>query len=939
MISARHLLYSFIAGVILTALSLPSLVYSQTQNGKIAGTVRNSKNEPLAGVSIKILGSTAGLQSGIDGTYTATLDAGKKYTLEFSYTGYSTKEITEIEVKAGSVTNLDIQLDLKTSTGLSEVVVKSQRTARMETTNSVIQFQKNTNTVASVVSAEAIRRSPDRNTGEVLKRTPGASLLDGKFLVVRGLADRYNQAMLNGILLTSTEPDRKTFSFDIIPASMVDNIIINKAFVPEMPGEWAGGLIQVNTKDIPAKNFLEIQIGTGLNTQTVGNDFYRQKAGGLDWLGIDNGYRNIPAPYTTKNQFNLLSPADKAAVGKAMNNDWGASAGNAQPNISFQVNGGFTGTLFGKKVGGSLGINYNRTNRLVKMLNRYNSTDGLGGFNLPFYDYNDDRYNQETILGGLASFTMQLNSRNKISLKSIVNVNTNSYTINRSGVNNVSNTELYGGENTFKQNTFFTTQLTGEHNIATPLKLKWYGSFSILDGYSPDQRRYVYQRDIGTTNPYEFLIGSTVTPESGSRLYQTLSDYIYTAGGDLAYGFDMFGKKQTVKGGYMFQVKDRLFNAMLFANALPVDNSALRQLPIDQIFAPQNFGDGSSSSSLFAFNSINNTNMRYIGNTILNAGFIQFDNQFTDKLRVVWGVRAENYDQLMGSVKQWDDRFNHSKQLDFLPGLNATLKLNNKTNLRLSGSQTVIRPEMRELMGLSIYDFELNTTVTGEPALVRTKVSNLDFRYELYPRAGETFSAGVFYKHFQDPIEQVMAQGGQMFSFENTEEANSYGVEVELRKKLDFIGALKDFTFQANGSYIYSRVQSSKLNVDRPMQGQSPYLINLGLMYDLAEKGFSTTLLFNQIGPRIYILGDVGLGGNLPDIWEASRPVLDWQISQKILHKKAEIRLNVSDILNKKLYFYQNVNDDKTSFQKNEDAYRFTRQYGTSFALYFSYTL
>ena len=140
------------------------------------------------------------------------------------------------------------------------VVVKSQTiSARRETTASVIAFQKNTNTVASVISAESIRRSPDKNTGEVLKRTPGASLIDGKFLVIRGLADRYNQAMLNGILLTSTEPDRKTFSFDIIPAPMIDNIIINKAFVPELPGEWAGGLIQVNTKDIPSKNFFNIQ--------------------------------------------------------------------------------------------------------------------------------------------------------------------------------------------------------------------------------------------------------------------------------------------------------------------------------------------------------------------------------------------------------------------------------------------------------------------------------------------------------------------------------------------------------------------------------------------------------------------------------------------------------------------------------------------------------
>ncbi|RYE04999.1 MAG: hypothetical protein EOP51_34860 [Sphingobacteriales bacterium] len=186
-----------------------------------------------------------------------------------------------------------------------------------------------------------------------------------------------------------------------------------------------------------------------------------------------------------------------------------------------------------------------------------------------------------------------------------------------------------------------------------------------------------------------------------------------------------------------------------------MDNPTLRQLPIDQIFAPQNFGDGSPSSNLFAFNSINNRNFRYIANTILNAGFLQFDNALTNKLRVVWGLRVEDYDQLLGSVKQYDPRHKHLEQTDYLPGVNFTYKLNPKTNIRLSGSQTVIRPEQRELADLTLFDFELNQAVQGNPNLVRTKVTNADIRYELYPRAGETFSAGVFYKYFKDAIEQT----------------------------------------------------------------------------------------------------------------------------------------------------------------------------------------
>jgi outer membrane receptor protein involved in Fe transport len=328
-----------------------------------------------------------------------------------------------------------------------------------------------------------------------------------------------------------------------------------------------------------------------------------------------------------------------------------------------------------------------------------------------------------------------------------------------------------------------------------------------------------------------------------------------------------------------------------------------------------------------------------MANTILNAGFLQFDNQFTKSLRVVWGLRVENYDQLVGSVKKWDDRHTYSQVTDFLPGVNATLKLNDKTNLRLSGSQTVVRPELRELAFLNLYDFELNASVQGNPALQRTKVINADLRYELYPRAGEVFTAGIFYKHFDKPIEQLsnpLGGGAGTFTFINADKAMAFGAELELRKKLDFANALKNFTFQANVAYIHSRVQAEGHHLDRTLQGQSPYVLNFGLMYDLEKAGFNATLLFNQIGERLYLVGDKISAE--PDSYEAPRPVLDLQLAKKILKRKGEIRLNVSDIINQTQYFYQNVGS-KLSFQKDTDAYRFTRKYGTTYSIIFNYSL
>lgn len=908
---------------------------SAAQSLKLNGRVLNQKNEPISGASVTVTGSSKVVAADVEGRFTLLLEPSKKHTLTITAVGYQTKSVEEIEVKVNDANVFDIVLEVSAKQG-TEIVIQS--TAKKETTNALISYQKNTNTVSSVISAESIRRSPDRNTGEVLKRTTGASIQEGKFIIIRGLADRYNQAMLNGVLLTSTEPDRKTFSFDLIPASMIDNIIINKAFVPEYPGEWAGGLIQVNTKDIPSKNFFNIQVGTGINSQTVGQKFYKDKGGKTDWLGMDDGTRSLPGSYTRKAAFDILSPAEKTAIGKAMRNAWAPVEMTAPVNVSFQANGGFSGKFLGKKIGGTLGISYSKNNRILKLVNRSNALSG--GVFTENYDFNDTRYAQDISVGALGSLAFQINSLNKISVKAIVNLNSPQNVTLRNGEDFNRGEDIRATELSFKQNTFFTTQLSGDHSISKVLKFKWYGAFNILDGYIPDQRRIAYSRFTNTQDPFRLLISNSLSQQSGSRIYQTLSDYIYTAGGDLTYNFNLFNQKQAIKGGYMLQVKDRLYDAQLFANYLPLDNPVLTLLPADKVFNTENFGDGTGNK--FAFDAIKGKTFRYMANTILNAGFLQFDNQLSNGLRIVWGLRVEHFDQLVGSVKKWDPRHTYTKVLDFLPGVNATLRLNSKTNIRLSGSQTVIRPELRELSFLNLYDFELNASVQGNPLLKRTKISNLDLRYELYQKAGEVFTIGVFYKNFSNPIEQLFNEGvggSSTFSYQNASEANTYGAEVEIRKKLDFISnGLKNFTFQANASYINSKVKDKLFNIDRPLQGQSPYVLNFGLLYDLEKAGLSSTILFNQVGPRIYLVGDLTAGAGSPNIYEAPRALLDFQVSKKLIRNKAELRLSISDLLNSTQYFYQNA-DDHTTLQKGVDAYRFTRRTGTTFSITFNYSL
>jgi Outer membrane protein beta-barrel family/Carboxypeptidase regulatory-like domain/TonB-dependent Receptor Plug Domain len=923
----------FIAAITFITLSFTAFA----QKGKIEGKVTDAKTgQPIAGISVIINNTKTGVSTNMDGYFVITADAGKQ-SINLSSTNYQEKKVDEIDVVAGQITHLDIVMDVKVKTG-DAVVVKGS-SARKESVNALIGYQKNTAVVAQVISAEAIRRSPDKSTGEVLKRVTGTSVQEGKYLVVRGLSDRYNQAMLNGILLSSTEPDRKTFSFDIFPAPMIDNIIMNKTFIPELPGEWAGGLVQVQTKDVPAASFLNVQIGTGFNSNTIGKDFYQAPGSKTDWLGFDNGTRGLPNDFPVKSKFSSLpAQAGKTAYGKKFRNNWLATPGAAPLNASFQLNGGGNTKILGKKVSGIFAITYNQTNKTTPFDNRFIANND-GDIEIV---YNNNKYSRDVLAGALANITIQFNNNNKISFKNILNINTSDFVVDRyDGRDYI----LSGGgagdrvkaqEIGFRQNTFFNTQVIGEHNIVKiKTKLKWYGGFNILDQYIPDQRRLFYTQDAATPNaPYLALIGLGAGQKSGSLFYSFLNDYIYNAGGDVTKNITLKGNVHTVKAGYLFQVKDRLFDSRPFF--FNTASNVLKQLPADKIFAPENIGTGNDKAQ---FDEIGGNAFRYIANTIMNAAYLQLDNPIGNKVRVVWGVRFESFDQLVGSVQKTDPRHVNTLVQDFLPGLNLTYKLNNSSNLRFAAGQTVIRPEFRELSPFAFYDFELGAQVVGNKSAQRTKVSNLDLRYEIYPRAGELFTIGTYFKYFDKPIEYYFNRtgpGSNTFNILNTEKATGFGVEAEFRKKLDFIKSLKNFTLSGNISYIYSKVSDTTGSVNRPLQGQSPYLINFGLNYDIEKAGFSSTLLFNQIGRRILFVGNEAIS----DIWEAPRPLLDLQIAKKIFKRKGEVKLNISDILNKRANFYHDLdNNNKYGGTTSKDVLAIQRNYGTNYSLTFSYSI
>ncbi|HEY6900649.1 MAG TPA: TonB-dependent receptor, partial [Puia sp.] len=327
---------------------------------------------------------------------------------------------------------------------------------------------------------------------------------------------------------------------------------------------------------------------------------------------------------------------------------------------------------------------------------------------------------------------------------------------------------------------------------------------------------------------------------------------------------------------------------------------------------------------------IANNSTDYTANALLNAGYILLDNKFSDRLKMVWGVRVEKYRQKVEALnKARIDKDN----TDFLPSLLLTYSLNNKTNLRLSGSRAVNRPEFRELAAYSVYDYDNYFSVIGNPNLVRAQNTNGDLRFEFFPGAGEILSASVFYKYFKNPIEQTN-EGNDNLSFRNADHSYVYGAELEIRKKLDFFGNdfLNHITFYTNAAYIEGGVSFANVDIKSPMQGQSPYLINAGLTYQSEKDDWSVNVLYNRIGPRLRFRG---INGAALSIFENPRDVMDAQVTKKLMNGKLELKLTVSDIFAQafRWYYKMDAQDTHTAYNPDKDKFITGFKFGTTFNL------
>ncbi len=913
--------------------------------GKIIGkVVDKATNEPIIGLVVLIEGTTTGTQTNFDGQYELiNLKAGT-YKLVFKYISYNTKIVEGIVVNAGKTTTLNITME-EQGKQLNEVVVTS--TYKRESLGALYTIQKNNVTISDGISSDIIKKSPDRSTSDVLRRVSGASIQDNKFVVIRGLSDRYNVALINGSPLPSTEPDKRAFSFDIFPANLLDNMTITKAATPDLPGDFAGGVIQLNTKDFPEESFFNVNMGLSFNSITNGKKFVQNSTTGkYDFLGVDDGTRAIPDGIPSEENY-PTNAKKAAAMSRLFSNDWGYTDNNAAaPGGSFQILYGNKSKIAQKDFGYVYGITYNNTQR-YNQIERQDFDNSVG----KRFVFADDNYKNNITLGALLNLSYQTGKNSKVSLKNIYNINTDINTIVRNGYNLEDNApdtiKIKGYNYEFTSKRLLSSQVNYEKVFPTNnIKFKANGGVSRIDRDEPDARSLQYSNNITQSPDAPMLAQINFTPDKNARkFYSKLNENTYSFGSDVTVPFDLFKDKSSIKVGVYASKREREFSARFFGykrQGFPISDSVLSLGP-EHLFDVSNLADSSKSPFKgFILEDITNPTARYTAQNNLQAAYIMFDNHLLKNVRFVWGARVESNNIKLQSPG--DSLELNITNVDVLPSANITYALSEKMNLRFAFSKTVSRPEFRELATFEYEDFITNTLIQGNPNLKRALITNYDVRWEIYPRAGEVMSVTGFYKNFNNPIESVYLGGSNKTkTFQNVTEAKNYGLELEFRKKLNFLNAFNalaweqwdNFTIYANTSFISSKVDlRGNINAAdsiRPLQGQSPYIVNAGLQYSEPKSGLSFSVLYNVIGRRIVEAGYLGY----ENVWEAPRNLLDAQVS-KVFMSHFEVKLNVSDILNQKRIYYQDIDKNK-SYNEDKDNKILSTSWGTTYSFSLAY--
>jgi len=930
--------------------TLLTLVFTRisAQTGTLTGKVQSETGRPVADAKVYTTlyrGSADTTRTDMDGLFILKLKPGKQvYHIESRNFQDYTDSVIIIANEESFVYPL-----LSSIKDMGVATISVARKQKENTIAGAIRSKQLSVQMVEAISAEDFKRTTIRTSADAMKRIPGATIMEGKFANIRGMFDRYNAGYLNGAPLPSTESDRKAFSFDIIPASLLDNIVVIKSGTPDVTGDFGGGIIRINTKSIPEKLTQSFNLGFQYNSITTLRPIEMFSSSTSEYFGIPGADRKLPV---LSGNLNQNKPAEFLAdESKKFNNDWKLTT--VKPMLTPRFN--YTiGVPFKLKKNREIGLlvsaNYSVTQKFSDgLVNRQSLED-----NQLVSSYNDALFTTNVQNGGIMNLSFKLNNRHRIDWKNLYTLNYDASSTLRKGNNDINVSPVVpieGFSNQINYNRLASTQLNGTHVFgAKQSTLTWLVNYGNTHREIPDFRIAQY----ATIEDTRYLVLNDFFNAGSGRFFSNLDENTFSASADMQHSINTGKITHNIKYGIFRQTRSRVFKSREFVYG-PVGKSVIsNRKPAEDLGAANINKEG-----IYLVEKTSSDADEYNGNSTLNAAFVMLEHHYplfkangrNQLLKVIYGVRGEQFNQYL--TNGYFDKVKGKKladggiTTDLLPSLNIIAPITGKTGLRMAYYKTVNRPEMREMAPFSFYNFNLNSEIIGNTQLKRAQLHNLDVRYEIFPGKEDMFSIGVFSKRIINPIEfslETSQPGIRTFGYQNEKSADIRGVELEIRKSLKFLGQylapelFKYLSAYGNFSIIQSEVQfkSAQNTNKRSLQGQSPYVANLSLFFE-NKKGLQASVNFNKIGSRIAYIGvakDVQPFGS--DIYEFGRSILDFQIG-KNMKKAGNLKLTFGDVLRQATVFYQDINENKKYDESGDNTlFKFTN--GMTVTLGYSYT-
>ncbi len=912
--------------------------------GEIVGVVQDHAGESLPGVNIWIPELEKGISTDINGHFQLKKIPVGTYSLRISYISYQT-QLRKVQVQAGVATQVNIDL-LSTSTELSGVEIKTERTR--DNALAMLDLRRKSVHLLEGLSVAQMKRFGDNDVGQAMRRMTGVTVEEGQYVYVRGLSDRYNRTVLNGASIPGLDPNRNSTQMDIFPVHLIDNVVVYKTFSAELPGDFVGGYINIETKSIPETATIHLSSSTSYNANANLNDSYLTYTGGrVNWLATGRGVQKIPDILTQGDPIPSLSAAEQNTTDAAYLQSVTQAFGTQDMNIHRQAmplnhrvlaSLGDRYLLFGNPLGYMLTLSHQRAfDAYQSGLSHIYKQRGIQSHTLaPLLALDDAKSTEHVLWGALLGLGYKPPGHD-IRLNLMHTQKGNVTTRRQTGTKPEDDPDLHYFTQGlwYTQKSISTLQLKGTHEASQNklLEVGWVAAYTLSRIYQPNLRFFTYghytpQADGGLYYLIQPSLGQVPT-----RYFRDLQEQLADMQLNLKHNIGHATSKALLKGGGAVNVKSRTFREAQYRYNSPQVATVPNGKPNDYIAAKNTWQSDRPTGTYITDASLMANN--YDANQLIWAGYVLWEQPLPDNLHLSTGLRYEGTQLRVISA----DPSKPQGQLllhDLLPSFKLTHRQNERLTYRAAYGRTLARPSFRELAPFASFDFIGDYILVGNPLLERTSINNVDLSAEYYPTQGEMLSVGLFYKHFQKPIERtfnIQATNPEL-TFRNVPESQAMGVEIGIKKQLSKEHPLfRAFSVGTNVALIHTWVDidpeefalikayNAQASPKREMYGQAPYVLNAYLSYD-GKKGWKGTLGYNTLGKRISVITPGG-----PSTYELPRHNMDISIS-KIIARTWKLRLSARNLLDAPFRFVQDFNQTTYFAQR----YRTGRQLSVSLA-------